>query len=152
MSPTAVTALPVACWAFAGEAAKRTAARLTPTHVAITFIGRSLSEWAGRECTPLANIEAHLGDRNGTLVHLAKFLSAWLTWMMKNTARLAGVLCCAWCAHAALGQELEPRAYSPSPVGVNFSLLAYAHSTGEVLTDPSVPIQDVEAKLNAGVA
>ena len=49
-------------------------------------------------------------------------------------------------------QELEPRAYSPSPVGVNFVLFAGAHSTGEVLTDPSVPIQDVDAKLNAGIA
>jgi hypothetical protein len=31
-------------------------------------------------------------------------------------------------------------------------LFGYARSTGEVLTDPSVPVQDVEAKLNAGVA
>ena len=37
-------------------------------------------------------------------------------------------------------------------MGVNFSLLAFARSTGEVLTDPSVPIQDIEAKLNVGVA
>lgn len=71
---------------------------------------------------------------------------------MRNTARIAGVLCCAWCGTAAMSQELEPRAYSPSPVGVNFVLLGGVRSTGEVLTDPSVPIQDVEAKLNAGIA
>jgi hypothetical protein len=71
---------------------------------------------------------------------------------MKGTARIAGVLCCALCADAALSQELEPRAYSPAPVGTNFALLAIGRSTGEVLTDPSVPIQDVEARLNAGVA
>jgi hypothetical protein len=71
---------------------------------------------------------------------------------MKNTARLAGVLSCAWCLGSVEAQELEPRAYSPAPVGVNFLLLAGTRSTGEVLTDPSVPIQDVEAKLNAGVA
>jgi hypothetical protein len=71
---------------------------------------------------------------------------------MKSTARIAGVLSCAWCLSAVEAQELEPRAYSPAPIGVNFLLLAGSHSTGEVLTDPSVPIQDVEAKLNAGIA
>lgn len=71
---------------------------------------------------------------------------------MKNTARIAGVLSCAWCLAPVEAQELEPRAYSPSPVGVNFFLLAGARSTGEVLTDPSLPLQDVEAELNAGVA
>ena len=71
---------------------------------------------------------------------------------MKNTARIAGVLSCAWCLAAAGAQELEPRAYSPSPVGVNFVLFGLTHSTGEILTDPSLPIQDVEAELNAGVA
>jgi hypothetical protein len=59
---------------------------------------------------------------------------------------------CLTCAAGVGAQELEPRAYSPSPVGVNFALLAGSRSTGEVLTDPSVPIQDVDAKLNAGVA
>jgi hypothetical protein len=70
---------------------------------------------------------------------------------MKNTARIAGVLSCAWCMAPVAAQELEPRAYSPAPVGMNFVLMAVARSTGEVLTDPSVPIQDVEAKLNAGI-
>ena len=47
-------------------------------------------------------------------------------------------------------QELEPRAYSPSPVGLNFALLAYTRSTGEVLFDTALPLSDVEAQLNAG--
>jgi hypothetical protein len=71
---------------------------------------------------------------------------------MKNTARIVGVLCCAWGANAAWCQELEPRAYSPAPIGTNFGLMAYGYSTGEVLTDPSVPLQNVEAQLNAAVA
>ncbi|HEU5134807.1 MAG TPA: transporter [Steroidobacteraceae bacterium] len=61
------------------------------------------------------------------------------------------LLGCLLCATGVVAQELEPRAYSPSPVGVNFLLVAGARSTGEVLTDPSVPLQDVEAKLNAGI-
>ncbi len=71
---------------------------------------------------------------------------------MKSTARLAGVLCCACCANAAWSQELEPRAYSPAPVGVNFVLFAGTRSTGGVLTDPSLPVENVEATIDAGVA
>jgi hypothetical protein len=71
---------------------------------------------------------------------------------MKSAARHAGLLCSACCATAAWSQELEPRAYSPAPVGMNFVLVVGGRSTGEVLTDPSLPIQDVEAKLNAGIA
>ncbi len=48
-------------------------------------------------------------------------------------------------------QELEPRAYSPSPVGTNFLVIAYARTTGGVLFDPSLPFSDVQARLNAGV-
>src|SRR5687767_10703213 len=70
---------------------------------------------------------------------------------MKSTVRVAGVLCCAWCAKAAFSQELEPRAYSPAPTGVNFVLFAGARSTGEVLTDPSLPVENVEATIDAGV-
>ena len=70
---------------------------------------------------------------------------------MRLTARPLAPLACLLYAAGIGAQELEPRAYSPAPVGVNFFLLAGARSTGEVLTDPSVPIQDVEAKLNAGV-
>jgi len=45
-------------------------------------------------------------------------------------------------------QELEPRAYSPNPTGANFVLMAYGHSTGDVVFDPSVPITDVNAHVN----
>ena len=71
---------------------------------------------------------------------------------MKNTARIVGVLCCAWGANGAWGQELEPRAYSPAPIGTNFALVAYGHSAGEVLTDPAAPVQNIDAQLNLGIA
>jgi len=48
----------------------------------------------------------------------------------------------------AHGQDLEPRAYSPNPAGANFVLVAYGHSTGDVVFDPSVPITDVDANVN----
>jgi hypothetical protein len=46
------------------------------------------------------------------------------------------------------GQELEPRAYSVSPVGINIALFSYSHPSGDVEFDPSAQIDDVKAKLN----
>jgi len=44
-------------------------------------------------------------------------------------------------------QELEPRAYSASPVGTNFVLAAFGDTRGEILFDPSIPLTDVHASL-----
>ena len=49
----------------------------------------------------------------------------------------------------ALAQEIEPRAFVPSPAGVTFVAVALARSTGGVLTDPSLPVDDVNAEINA---
>src|SRR4051794_2249146 len=46
-------------------------------------------------------------------------------------------------------QEMEPRAYSRAPVGTNFVTVSYAYQTGDVLTDASLPLQDVKVKLNS---
>jgi hypothetical protein len=46
-------------------------------------------------------------------------------------------------------QELEPKAYSASPVGATFLVTSLARSTGSVVFDPSLPITDVEAAINA---
>src|SRR5260370_35371625 len=47
-----------------------------------------------------------------------------------------------------IAQDLEPRAYSPAPVGTNFLLLTYFHSSGDVLLDPSLPIQNASVQFN----
>jgi len=47
-------------------------------------------------------------------------------------------------------QELEPRAYSASPVGMTFLVFGAGRSSGSVLIDPSLPLDDVRARL--GVA
>lgn len=49
---------------------------------------------------------------------------------------------------ASLAQELTPRAYWPAPVGTNVFGLGYQLSTGDVLTDPSLPIYGVDSTLN----
>lgn len=45
-------------------------------------------------------------------------------------------------------QELEPRALTNVPVGMNFLLLGYSYSQGNILLDPAVPIDDLDAKLH----
>jgi Putative MetA-pathway of phenol degradation len=52
-------------------------------------------------------------------------------------------------AHGASAQQLEPRAYAPNPVGVNIVGLPFTYQSGNVVTDPSLPVRDVEAKVSA---
>jgi len=54
-------------------------------------------------------------------------------------------------AAPAGAQELEPRAYSPNPIGANFIIQSYSYQTGDVLFDASLPFSDVEAKINMTV-
>jgi hypothetical protein len=49
----------------------------------------------------------------------------------------------------AAGQELEPRRYVNVPTGVNFAAVVYGYSTGNVLLDPSLPIEGADSKLHA---
>ena len=51
-------------------------------------------------------------------------------------------------ATAAPAQELEPKAYSASPVGATFVAASLARSTGSVVFDPSIPITDVDARIS----
>ena len=50
------------------------------------------------------------------------------------------------------GQQLEPRAYSPSPIGANFLVMGFGELDGSILFDPSLPITDVNATLYTPVA
>ena len=52
---------------------------------------------------------------------------------------------------SARAQELEPRAYSPAPVGTNFLIASWSYQSGEILFDPSLPFSDVEARINGVV-
>lgn len=54
-------------------------------------------------------------------------------------------------ATAALSQELEPRSYSPAPVGTTFVVAGYNRSSGELLFDTSSPITDARARINTAV-
>ncbi len=63
---------------------------------------------------------------------------------------LAASLLLAFASARAGGQSLEPRAYSPNPVGANFALATYGYQTGAIVFDASLPFSDVSAKINSG--
>jgi len=63
-------------------------------------------------------------------------------------AFLAATLCLA-ALQGARAQQLEPRTYSNQPIGLNFLLATYQYSWGDVISDPSLPIKNADAKVNA---
>jgi hypothetical protein len=52
--------------------------------------------------------------------------------------------------HSASAQDMEPRAYSASPIDTNFLLASYLRTTGAVSLDPALPIANVKASINTG--
>jgi hypothetical protein len=48
-------------------------------------------------------------------------------------------------------QDLEPRSYSNSPIGLNFAIVGYAYAKGDVLTDPSIPLENVSNESHVGL-
>jgi hypothetical protein len=50
-------------------------------------------------------------------------------------------------ALSAQAQQLEPRAFAPNPVGINFVAIGASRTEGGVLLDASSPIQDFEIKV-----
>ena len=51
------------------------------------------------------------------------------------------------CPRPAEAQQLEPRAYSPSPVGLNIAGAAALYTSGGIVTDPTSPIQNLQARV-----
>jgi hypothetical protein len=54
-------------------------------------------------------------------------------------------------AAGVAAQELNPRAYAPMPTGANIVMLSYGRSSGGVLFDPSLPVEDVQATIHSEV-
>jgi hypothetical protein len=81
---------------------------------------------------------AHVNLPSLSLPHLRRLLPA-----LALLAALAA-------APRLRAQELEPRAYSPSPVGFNIFAVAFTHNTGDLNFDPSLPITDASASINVG--
>jgi hypothetical protein len=52
---------------------------------------------------------------------------------------------------SAQAQDLEPRAYANTPVGLNFLIAGYGYSEGGVATDPLLPLQDTNVQVHGAV-
>jgi hypothetical protein len=63
-------------------------------------------------------------------------------------ARLTAMLALLLPTACAQAEDIEPRSYTNAPVGVNFLILAYAHSEGGVAFDPSVPLQNANLEVD----
>ncbi len=51
----------------------------------------------------------------------------------------------------AQAQDIEPRAYSNAPIGVNFLIAGYAFTRGALATDSSVPVSNAELTSSSAV-
>ena len=51
-------------------------------------------------------------------------------------------------AAGARAQDLEPRSYANTPVGLNFLIAGYGYTEGTVAFDPSLPIADAKFHTN----
>lgn len=54
----------------------------------------------------------------------------------------------AGCSAVAQAQEIEPRAYSNIPLGVNFAVASYGSSSGGLATDPTLPLDDAHLTID----
>jgi hypothetical protein len=72
-------------------------------------------------------------------------------WLRESGLSAAIVIFLFSCLATTLNaQELQPRAYLPAPIGVNFFGISYSHNSGGLLFDPSLPVEDAHVVANVG--
>jgi Putative MetA-pathway of phenol degradation len=69
---------------------------------------------------------------------------------LRKTIATVAVACACGPSSLAAAQELEPRAFTPSPVGTTFYLAGLGRSNGGILLDPSLDVGNVQARFWAG--
>jgi hypothetical protein len=83
----------------------------------------------------VTNSKLHMYRRTRNIILISTFI--FLTFLFKVSP--------AYC------QDLEPRAYTNIPVGLNFVVAGYAYSAGGVLFDPAVPLDNANIKIHGTV-
>jgi len=51
-------------------------------------------------------------------------------------------------ASVSFAQELTPRSYWPAPKGTNLVVVGYQYSTGDIVTDATLPVTGVDSRIN----
>jgi hypothetical protein len=64
---------------------------------------------------------------------------------------LAVIACAVVAATSATAQDLEPRVYSNSPVGLNFAIASYGYTEGSVSVDASIPLEDGDIEIQTAL-
>ena len=64
---------------------------------------------------------------------------------------LLGLLLLVLLIASAHAQQMDPRAYSNVPIGLNFALAGFVHSEGDVLLDPSLPVENAHAVVQTAL-
>jgi len=54
-------------------------------------------------------------------------------------------------AGPALAQELSPRAYWPAPRGTQILVFGYQYASGDIVSDPSLPVTGVDSRISTGI-
>ena len=76
------------------------------------------------------------------------------TRLRRRSAKAVTLIAAACCLFSAAlpvrAQDLEPRAYSNTPVGMNFLLAGYRYSDGALVFDPALPVTDANARVDMG--
>ena len=96
-----------------------------------------------------------IGNKNISQLHpsfTAVILSFVCLKQMPSTTTLFKIFSSFSCfiaiAFITSAQDLDPRAYVKAPVKGTFLIGGYSHSEGEVLTDPTLPLENLNATVN----
>jgi hypothetical protein len=75
------------------------------------------------------------------------------SWRRSGTIAFAraGILAAVLTGAQATAQDLTPRTYWPAPTGTRLVIFGYSYQTGDVVTDPSIPIAGVDSKIDSAV-
>lgn len=74
----------------------------------------------------------------------------WPSWHLTERQLVAALALSIVTGTGVQAQELEPRAFTNTPVGLNFLIASYDYSQGDVLFDPAVPLKDANAITHVG--
>ena len=65
---------------------------------------------------------------------------------LRHLLPAAALLCL---ASAAVGQDLEPRSFSQTPVGMNFAVVSLGYAEGSMLFDQATTLEDVTGEITS---
>src|SRR6185436_11200961 len=68
---------------------------------------------------------------------------------MRKQLQILFFVCMSFVASQLFAQDLDPRAYIRAPVKTTTMIAGFAYSHGEVVTDPTLPIKNINANVEA---